>query len=61
MQRALVAPMTAGWDSWGDGSKQKPASMAKQQPPNGSHRSVHASSSSPALQKQASDDDWGKW
>eukprot|EP00775_Hariotina_reticulata_P007172 gene7172-7386_t len=50
-----------GWDTWGDGSKQKPAGMAKQQPPGGSQRSVHASSSSPALQKQASDDDWGKW
>lgn len=39
-----------GWDEWG-------AKAAALQP----QRSVQHSASSPALQKQASEDDWGKW
>eukprot|EP00882_Tetradesmus_deserticola_P004700 GHRQ01004954.1.p1 GENE.GHRQ01004954.1~~GHRQ01004954.1.p1 ORF type:complete len:417 (+),score=199.33 GHRQ01004954.1:225-1475(+) len=39
-----------GWDKWG-------AKSATSQP----QRAVQHSASSPALQKQATEDDWGKW
>ncbi|KAF8068451.1 maoI [Scenedesmus sp. PABB004] len=47
-----------GWDSWGSS---KPAAAAAGAPQGHAAGGVHHSASSPALQKQLSEDDWGKW